>query len=85
MYCGIPGVVMLGSEEDWTNLVEKLGKVEELLQPIEGVLQLGDWFRSCQSVLKNLRETFRGNPDKDWWSKIMDIRPYGSGGRKELF
>ena len=29
--CGIPGVVMLGSEDDWSNLAGKLAKVEELL------------------------------------------------------
>ena len=71
--CGIPGVVMLGSEDDWLRLLEKLVKVEELLKPLEEVLQLGDWFKSSQTVLQKLLETFRGNPDKDWWSRIMDI------------
>ena len=81
--CGIPGLVMLGSEEDWSNLLGKLAEVEELLTPLEGVLQLGDWFKSCQAVLKNLLETYRGHPDKNWWSRIMDTRPFGSGGRKK--
>merc|ERR1711874_188270 len=81
MMCGIPGVVMLGSEDDWLRLLEKLVKVEELLKPLEKILQLKDWFKSSQAVLKNLLETYRGNPDKDWWSRIMDIhRTFGSGG-----
>merc|ERR1711874_515966 len=79
--CGIPGVVMLGSEDDWLRLLEKLVKVEELLKPLEKVLQLKDWFNSSQAVLKDLLDTYRGNPDKDWWSRIMDIhRTFGSGG-----
>ena len=64
MSCGIPGVSMLGSEEDWRRLVDKLEKVEVLLQPIEDVLQLGDWFSSCKGVLKKLLETYQGRYNK---------------------
>lgn len=81
MLCGLPGVSMLGTEEDWSRLVEKLEKVEEFLQPIEDELELGGWFNSSRVVLNNLLETYQGNPDKDWWSRIMDIHvSYGSGG-----
>ena len=76
---------MLGSENDWLSLLEKLVKVEELLKPLEEVLQLGDWFKSSQTVLKNLLETYRGNPDKDWWSRIVVEEPFGSGARKKSF
>jgi len=83
--CGIPAVTMLGSEEDWISLIQKLEKVEELLLPLENVLQLEQWFSSSKAVLKNLLETYRGNPDKSWWSRIMDIhREYGSGGGTTL-
>ena len=81
--CGIPGVIMMGSEEDWKNMIEKLEKIETILQPIEEQLKLADWFKSCKTVLQNLLETFRGNPDQDWWSRIMTIhREFGSGGGK---
>ena len=83
--CGIPGVVMLGSEDDWLRLLEKLVKVKKLLKPLEDVLQLKDWFKSSQTVLKNLLETYRGNPDKDWWSRIVVEEPFGSGARKKSF
>ena len=66
--CGIPGVSMLGSEEDWRRLVDKLEKVEVLLQPIEDVLQLGDWFSSCKGVLKKLLETYQGRNKKLHWN-----------------
>ena len=64
LLCGIPGVSMLGSEEDWRRLVDKLEKVEVLLQPIEDVLQLGDWFSSCKGVLNKLLETYQGRYNK---------------------
>ena len=81
--CGIPGVVMEGPEDDWQNLVEKLRNVEMFLEPLEEVLQLGDWFSSATVVLTNLLDTRRGNPDRDWWSRIMDIhQSFGSGGGK---
>jgi len=82
--CGIPGVVMLGSEDDWLRLLEKLVKVKKLLKPLEDVLQLKDWFKSSQAVLKNLLETYRGNPDKDWWSRIVVEEPFGSGAQTQL-
>ena len=63
-----------------------MAKVEALLKPLEKELHLKDWFRSSQAVLKNLQETYRGNPDKDWWSRIMDIhQTFGSGGGEKIF
>ena len=64
-------------------MIDKLETVENVLKPIEEQLKLADWFKSCKTVLLNLLETFRGNPDKDWWSRIMTIdRQFGSGGGK---
>jgi len=83
--CGIPGVIMDGSEEDWENLIVKLEAVEELLKPLDKVLDLGDWFITSKSVLNNLLDTYRGKPDTKWWSRIMDRkRSFGSGGGKTL-
>ena len=70
---------MLGSEEDWKSLIDKLEQVEDLLKPIDQVLQMAKWFASSKAVLKNLLETFRGNPDKDWWGRIMTVEYFGSG------
>ena len=80
---GIPGVTMMGTEDDWKRLIEKLEQVEVLLKPIDYVLQMADWFARSKAVLKNLLETYRGNPDKGWWSRIMDIRSFGSGGGRK--
>ena len=41
--CGIPGVEMTGSEEDWIRLAEKTKKLETLLIPIMDEIGLGEW------------------------------------------
>ena len=41
--CGIPGVEMTGSEEDWIQLAEKTKKLETLLMPIMEEIGLGNW------------------------------------------
>ena len=82
--CGIPGVIMEGSEEDWRMLVDKIAKVEEYLKPIEEAVALESWFRKVRSILEKLVETFRGNPDRDWWSRIFDQKKqFGSGGGED--
>jgi len=82
--CGIPAVIMMGQEEDWKNMIEKLEKVEAILQPIEEQLKLADWFKSSKTVLQNLLDTFRGNPNQDWWARIMTFHPFGSGGQTSI-
>ena len=79
--CGIPGVIMDGSQEDWQTLVYKLDDLEKVLQPLVEVLDLDGWFATARVVLTNLLETYQGNPDTKWWSRIFDRkRSYGSGG-----
>ena len=41
--CGIPGVEMTGSDEDWIRLAEKSKKLETLLMPIMDEIGLGKW------------------------------------------
>ena len=41
--CGIPGVEMTGTEEDWIQLAEKTKKLETLLMPIMDEIGLGKW------------------------------------------
>ena len=41
--CGIPGVDMTKSEEDWIQLEEKTKKLETLLMPIMDEIRLGKW------------------------------------------
>ena len=34
--CGIPEVELLGTEQDWRNLIQKLEDVKKVLSPISG-------------------------------------------------
>ena len=79
--CGVPGVRMVGTQDDWKLLPQKFYKLKEFLEPIQNVLGLHDWFNSVFVVLDKLLDTYQGNPDKDWWSKmIYRNTKYGSGG-----
>jgi len=42
--CGIPGVTMMGTKDDWNRLIDKLEQFEDLLKPIDQVLQMEDSF-----------------------------------------
>jgi len=77
--CGLPGVIMKGSEEDWKNLKVKLQKLEALLKPIEKHLELDGWWAECAEVCSKLLDTHQGNADTDWWSKIIAQTSNGSG------
>lgn len=80
--CGIPGVEMLGSEQDWQRLLEKTRQLRSLLQPVMGVIGLGDWFNSTEEMLARLLATYRGKPDKEWWGHVLSWnQTYGSGAR----
>lgn len=79
--CGIPGVEMDGTEKDWEMLIEKLNNLETLLNPILVHLQLESLFKSTRVIFTNLLDTYKGKPDKQWWSNIVSRTRYGSGGQ----
>ena len=77
--CGIPGVEMLGSEDDWAKLSEKLKALKEILKPIEDEIGLTKgWWSHAEVVFQKLLETYRGKPDKQWWDRILHHE--GAGG-----
>lgn len=78
--CGVPGVEMKGSEQDWEMLVNKLNNLETQLRPILEHLNLNAWFLSTKLIFNNLLKTYKGQPDKDWWGHILCWnQTYGSG------
>ncbi|KXJ12966.1 Uncharacterized protein L662 [Exaiptasia diaphana] len=80
--CGIPAIEMLGCEEDWQKLLPKLRSLKKVLEPINEDLQLTDqWWALAEKIFTKLLETYRGSPDREWWSHIMTYNePFGSGG-----
>ncbi|KAJ7374212.1 hypothetical protein OS493_007285 [Desmophyllum pertusum] len=83
VFCGIPAVDMLGTEDDWSKLKSKLKVLRTLLEPIENDLGLtSEWWDLVEKVFSKLLDTYQGRPDGKWWSHIISYDyPFGSGPR----
>merc|ERR1712170_72987 len=87
--CGIPAIEMKGTLEDWMKLKEKIKALGKTLEPIEDDIGLGNrqfgyfkqhsWWDNVEKIAEKLLDTFEGNPDEEWWSKIITEKSYGSG------
>lgn len=78
--CGIPFVEMEGSEEDWVKLKTKLIDLKKMLQPIHSSIGLTEsWWMKIESICDKLIDTYRGDGDKEWWSKIFSHEQHGFG------
>ena len=71
--CGIPEVELLGTEQDWRDLIKKLEDVKKVLAPISQPLgNITTYFDDIVlPVYQNLLETFLGRPNKTWWNDIV--------------
>jgi len=79
-FCGIPFVELGGSEEDWLKLKTKLLALKKMLQPILKSIGLNPaWWRKVELISDKLVETYRGNGNKEWWSKILSHESHGFG------
>ena len=79
--CGIPGVEMVGTSQDWEKLLDKLQVLHSLLQPIMRDLGLESWFSKSKDIFKNLLNTYNGNVDKEWWDHILSWNVRRGSGR----
>ena len=80
--CGIPGVEMIGTVEDWEKLVTKFEGLKKLLEPIIEDLELTVWFSKTKTVLDKLLETYNGVPDKEWWTHILSHEINDESGQR---
>jgi len=69
--CGIKGIEMGGTEQDWRLLKGKFDKLKKLLAPIESTLKIADYFLSVETVFDNLLKTYLGHNMDEWWSKVL--------------
>ena len=78
--CGIPFIEMKGTEKDWIDLGLKIKALRTTLEPLEDLLSYSDnwkvdnWWDELEEIARKLLDTFRGNPDEDWWSTIINER-----------
>jgi hypothetical protein len=85
--CGIPEVVLDGSQEDWLNLQNKYKEVKNLFYNF-GSMELDPWFDSMDIVMSMLIEmrmmdvqgTVQAtNDQKKMWERVITFVPVGSG------
>ena len=72
---------MKGTKEDWENLRHKINALRNTLKPIEDAIGLGksccwkgfytSWWDNVDEIASKLLDTFNGNPDADWWGRII--------------
>ncbi|KAF0508341.1 hypothetical protein F8M41_018781 [Gigaspora margarita] len=74
LLCGIPKVTLEGTLEDWTKIQKKITKLRNLN------LELNFWLNRLEPVIQKLVDTYRGKVDEKFWSNIISIMSYGSGG-----
>jgi hypothetical protein len=68
--CGIPRIILTGTEEDWRRLREKASKFADY--------GLEDWIAALDPVLAEFERTKRGEIDTDFWRSMFRYRS-GSG------
>ncbi|PKC54827.1 hypothetical protein RhiirA1_309325, partial [Rhizophagus irregularis] len=71
--CGIPKITLEGTLEDWTKLQEKVIQLRQL------DLDMDFWLDRLDPVIWKLVETYKGNIDEEFWSKIISKQSFGSG------
>jgi len=72
--CGIKGLEMSGTEQDWRKLGLKLVQLRTLLRPVESTLHLDAYFQIVKQVFDNLLKTYVGGDDEaiaKWWSTVL--------------
>ena len=64
---------LLGTEQDWRDLITKLHDIKKVLSPISGPLgNITAYFDDIVlPVYVNLLDTFLGRPNKTWWNDIV--------------
>ena len=75
--CGIKGVEMQGTLEDWRKLRKKLKEIQDILDPVKDELEYFDrgyskWMHHVDFVFTKLAETFENKASAvNWWPKIL--------------
>ena len=59
--CGIPAIELLGNENDWLRLGEKLKALKKILLPITEEIRLFEhWWSHVNKVFEELLKTYQG-------------------------
>lgn len=75
LMCGIPNVTLLGTVDDWKQIVERARRLIEFDK--EG--KMVEWSQLLLPVLGQFVRSAEGNPDIDWWQHVCSYFSQGSG------
>ena len=67
--CGFPEIKLTGSKEDWSNLYNKILKIEELFY-INDEVNLTWWTEKLKIISAHFVKASLGEPDIEWWQKM---------------
>ena len=69
---------MLGT---YSGDIFRLLHLKSILSPISDDIGLSTtWWTRVEKVFAKLLDTKKGNPDTDWWSRVIRTQSFGSGG-----
>ncbi len=74
--CNLPNVTLLGELEDWIKIRERANRLLEF-DTKEGYM--GKLCEFLFPVLDQFVETIKGNPNKEWWNRVVNLSGGGSG------
>jgi len=81
--CGIPSVVLSGTDDDWV----KLNETYEYMKSIFIDTELRPWFRHFDKIMDLFLQMRKGESTeyiKEMWKRVISYIPQGSGGDKIL-
>ena len=78
--CGIRNVKLLGTLDDWVKLKQKALDLMTFMKQTK----FEDYIANILPILDEFVNTYNGNPNQDYWNKIMNIKSghIGSGSYK---
>jgi len=80
MLCGIPGVTLMGSIDDWILLKNKINYITNF--GIENNYKcLVDWVKILLPIIDEFINSYNGNINNDFWQQCVNSTAYGSGSK----
>jgi len=83
MLCGLPGVTLLGTLEDWNDIRQRIEKLKEFgyeTQKNTGETSpLIEWSKIIGLVLDEFVNSYKGKVDTDFWNRVTMYMSGGSG------
>jgi len=76
--CGIPQIVLHGSEEDYKEILTRIDQLEKLFPDLVW------WLTKVKGHMTKILQSYQGKVDVDWWNRILTEIPFGSGPQVQL-